>query len=141
MRPGFVAVLAGALLASCGGGAGDPTSVPGSLVVLASSPSYRPEAQPRDPCEATDGYSDINASTVVVLRDDGGEIVDRADLGGGHLEIDNGNTRTCRFRFYLELPAGDDLAEEFTVEVGRRGEVLFTRQELLGPGAQLELHS
>lgn len=137
-----MAVVAVALaLAGCGGGGGEPTSIPGTLVIPASGPSYRPDALPRDPCEGGGGYSDVNASTVVVLRDERGEIVDRADLGGGHLEIDNGNSRFCRFRFYLELPAGDDMDEEFTVEVGRRGEVLFTRQDLLGQGAQLELSS
>lgn len=83
MRPAGLVVLAVAVLAGCGGGGGDPTSVPGSLVVLASSPSYRPEALPRDPCEATDGYNDINASTVVVLRDEEGVIVDRAAFGAG----------------------------------------------------------
>jgi hypothetical protein len=123
-----------AVLAGCGGDP-EPEAARGSLTVPAQGEIGQ---QPRDPCEGDDGYSDITSSTAVVLETAQGEYVDRTDLGVGSLQVTADNVRTCRFDFTVEVTEGADSGEGFTLEVGDRGQVLFTFDELLD-GPQLDL--
>lgn len=131
LAAGLVAVVV-VLGAACGGEEPEPVDVLGSVSVLADD--YGPTASNGDECEGGGGFSDMGPSTPVLLETAQGQYVDRTELGTGALHIDNGNMRTCRFTFDLAVVEGADDGEGFTIEVGDRGPVLFSYEELLaGP--------
>jgi hypothetical protein len=81
-----------------------------------------------DACFPTGGYGDINASTQVVVRNSSGDELARTSLGPGEIGLLNG----CEFSFTLSLTEGESI---YITEVGDRGEVSYTWDEISQPGA------
>lgn len=79
-------------------------------------------------CEGTGGYSDLNASTSVVVQNDAGEILARTSLGSGAYDWKSGS---CEFTFSVELTEGE---ETYLVSVGRRGAIAYDWDDLVTPG-------
>ena len=88
---------------------------------------------PGGPCEGSTDYPDIRVGTTVTLRDSTGGIVSLSRLEvGTHVEIDRGwsglNPVDCVLDFQFVDVESDD--KFFSVEVGSRGEVNTTREDL-----------
>lgn len=124
MRP-LLAALAVLLVAGCGGGGTADATV--SLTVTAA---YTDDNG--SPCRPADGYDDIGPGTVLVLAEESGEVVDRAELDAGVLVTDAGNGRTCRFEATFTGVPDDQGVEYVVTTAGRDGEVLATGAELIG---------
>jgi hypothetical protein len=75
-----------------------------------------------DPCTTSGGYSDVRAGTNVTLRDGANEIIGTSSLGPGM-----GTDGVCRFEFVLENVPDRDF---YTIEVGRRGTLTYSRDEM-----------
>ena len=120
-----LALLAAVALAAC---TNDPATAEATVTVSVLA-SYG--AQPTDGCRPATGYTDVATGTVLTLTDDDGAIVDRAELDQGRLEVDAGNTRTCRFEAtFTGVPDDPDTELVLTV-ASRSGEVLATGAELV----------
>ena len=76
-------------------------------------------------CEGQGGYSDIDAGTQVVVRDGSGEILGSTNLGPG--EVEDGVA--CIYEF-LVIGVPDD-RKQYVLEIGRRGQVVSSRAEML----------
>lgn len=76
----------------------------------------------RGSCSGMDGYGDISAGAVVIVRNATGEQVGLGELEDGHRARGD-----CVFDFEVTDIADD--SERFTVEVSGRGQVPFTRDE------------
>lgn len=75
-----------------------------------------------DPCSGDGGYDDIRAGLHVTVRDQTGTV-----LGTGALEGGTPLTAWCTFTFTVDaLPKADF----YSVEVGRRGELTYSFEEL-----------
>lgn len=79
------------------------------------------------PCEGEGGYSDINASTQVVVTNENGDELARTQLGPGRIV-----SGTCQYAFDLDLREG---SKTYIVAVGRRGETSYTWDEVVTPEA------
>ncbi len=149
---GFVkishALAAGAVLAltACGGSPApaattDPVRVGGHLV-LSHGDSVRESGtgEGGTPCQGTGGYGDIAAGAVVRVAADDGRTLALGALTGGFVVGDPVITYQCRFGWSVTVT---DLGpgEFFVVEVGSRGEVRVTRDQLTGSLADLTLGS
>lgn len=84
----------------------------------------------RSNCTGDGGYSDINSSTAVILRDREGNELSRAQLGFG-----DGDGSSCEFRFSLEGITEGAPGDVYILEVGDRGEISYSFGELRAPGA------
>lgn len=76
-------------------------------------------------CEGQGGYSDIDAGTQVVVRDGSGEILGSTNLGPG--EVEDGVA--CIYEFLI-IGVPDD-RKQYVLEIGRRGQVVSSRAEML----------
>ena len=77
-------------------------------------------------CIGSGGFDDIEPGAPVVVRDSKGERVGLGMLGFGTLTA-GGYAGTCEFMFTVEdIPVSGDI---YSVEVGSRGEVTFSRDE------------
>lgn len=74
-------------------------------------------------CEGARGYDDIHPSAQVVVRNESGTVLATTALGEGtHLD-----TNTCIYEFTLDsLPR----AQFYSIEISRRGELTYSREEL-----------
>lgn len=81
-----------------------------------------------DACFPAGGYGDINASTQVVVRNSAGDELARTSLGSGQIGLLQG----CEFSFTLSLTEGEQV---YITEVGDRGEISYTWDEVSQPGA------
>jgi hypothetical protein len=124
-----------------------------SVPAIASNLSDYPADEPGDSCffgsEGPD-YPDIAAGTPVTLRDSTGATVGVSRLENPGLLFGWGSERPrvysssdqftedfCVWEFtFEEVESGDDF---FSVEVGNRGEVQFSREDLEGGLARLSL--
>lgn len=79
-------------------------------------------------CRPDGGYGDINSSTQVIVRNPAGTELVRTSLGQGEIE----RRGRCTFTFEVELTEGET---SYIVEVGRRGEIGYTWDEVSRPGA------
>ncbi len=91
-------------------------------------------------CLPAQGYDDVDTGTQVTIRDADGKTIGTATLGDGAKTGEsqpwNGNMAfPCTFDFSAEVPASDFYA----VEVGSRGEVTFTREEVENGGVALSV--
>ena len=91
-------------------------------------------------CMPTDGYDDVDTGTSVTIRDENGKTIGTAQLGDGEktgdLQPFNGNSAfPCTFSFTTSVPA----AEFYSVEVGSRGEVTFSRADVEADAVALTL--
>lgn len=94
-------------------------------------------------CRGTGGYSDIHAGISAVVRDDKGTIVGSSRLTplpeqkAADGRIDFRERNTCRFEFTIpQLPE----APFYTIEVGDRGELTYSRADLEAQGWTVELN-
>jgi hypothetical protein len=79
-------------------------------------------------CNTSGGYSDINSSTQVVLRNKDGVELDRTDLGIFVIPlVEGGGRRRCTWSFFLDVKDGEPY---YILSVGRRGEMSYTFEEL-----------
>ncbi len=81
-----------------------------------------------DSCYPSGGYNDISSSTQVVVRSASAVELARTSLGPGEIGILNG----CQFSFELPLTEGESV---YIVEVGDRGEISYTWEEITKPNA------
>ncbi len=134
MRTGLVGVVVAVVaLTGCGVGGGTADAA----VTLTVPASYSDQTGPG--CASADGYSDITAGTVLTLATEDGEVVDRAELDGGELEIDDRNGRLCVFgATFADVPDDSD-AEYVITGSGRDGEVLASGAELLAGDVQVTI--
>ncbi len=102
----------------------EQSRIRGSFTVIDSD--FRGRRSGRS-CSPSGGYSDINRSTQVVVRNTEDMELGRADLGAGTI-----SSLGCKFSFSLTLTEGEDL---YLVTVGRRGEIAYTWEELRRPNA------
>lgn len=155
-RPYVFAVLALLIVGAAAGTGLYIGSLDGDPPVFASQPAdsvrgtftltttgYGQISSSSGSCQGTGGYSDITPGVTVTLRSADGTL-----LGASHLESGIGTAtglggKSCTFGFaFTGVDLGSDPDALFTVAVGsngRRGEVPFTRQQLLSPGPQLTL--
>lgn len=78
-------------------------------------------------CRGTGGYDDIESGLGVVVRDDGGSIIGTGELISDHEQLALNDLDVCLYRFEVaDLPD----APFYTVEVGNRGELTYSRDEL-----------
>ena len=82
-------------------------------------------------CDGADGYSDIKASTPVVVTNDKGEVLATTSLGPG-----KGDAAQCTFTF--EFPATEG-QERYVVSVGRRGAFTYSFGQLAAQGVHIQL--
>jgi hypothetical protein len=86
--------------------------------------SGRPSIAGQFPCHGTGGYSDLNANTQVTVKDADGSIIAVGTLGAGL----RGGPHECDFFGTVDnVPDDQDI---YQVEVGRRGALSFTHDEL-----------
>lgn len=101
--------------------------VAGTFELTGSSGGFSdPIAVTGSSCEGDGGYSDIGPGTPVTVKNEKGEILDSSVLGTG-----TGTRSRCTFEFTLKVP---DTAKFYTFEVGRRGELSYSRAELEAQG-------
>jgi hypothetical protein len=81
-----------------------------------------------DSCFPDGGYGDVNSSTQVVVRSGSSTELARTNLGSGQIGIFQG----CQFSFDLSLTEGESI---YIVEVGDRGEISYTWEEITAPAA------
>jgi len=81
-------------------------------------------------CSGDGGYSDINSSTAVILRDRDGNELARSELGFGEPD-----TFSCIFTFSLQDVSEGAPGDVYVLEVGDRGEIAYSFAELRVPGA------
>jgi hypothetical protein len=117
-------MIAAVLLAGCGGDgkpkAAEPRTLTGTVTLFDADRPWRKGP----PCEGRGGYSDLHAGVQVTVRDEAKATVGVASLGDGEFE-DVGH---CRWAFSVPgLPE----REFYSVEVSRRGEVTFSRADLV----------
>jgi hypothetical protein len=82
-------------------------------------------------CDGADGYSDIKASTPVVVTNDKGDVLATTSLGPGQ-----GDAAQCTFTF--EFPATEG-QERYVVSVGRRGAFTYSFGQLSSKGVHIRL--
>lgn len=78
------------------------------------------------PCFGSGGYSDIGPGTQVVVKDRSGKIMATGSLGPGKAR----GGSICQFKFAMEVPSSDF----YSFEVGRRGSITYTPEELEAAG-------
>lgn len=83
-------------------------------------------------CQGTDGYSDLGPGTPVTLKDENGTI-----LADASLSLGTGTSSQCTFTF--TLTGVPDTARFYSVEVGRRGAITDSHDELQAAGWMFSL--
>ncbi len=82
-------------------------------------------------CHGVEGYSDINPTTQVVVRNGKGDILDTVPLGEGR-----GDDQTCTFTFSFPVMEGQD---RYEVSVSHRGDFFYTFDQLTTQGVHIHL--
>jgi hypothetical protein len=124
----FVAVVAAAAFVSLSGsGALLPKHDMEGTFTLTDTSSFFGNV-----CSGSGGYADIRAGTNVVLRDGDGKVLATGSLGAG-----KGNAGSqCEFPYTLksvpEVPF-------YTIEVGNRGDLSYSLEEMIGMGWSIDL--
>lgn len=111
----------------------ETATITGTFTLKDDSPStYAPSIDvDGSACEGTGGYSDVNAGTPVTVKNGKGEI-----LTTSYLEEGQGGRYMCTFGITFEVTEGQD---RYVVNVGRRGELSFSFEELKASGVSLVL--
>jgi len=82
-------------------------------------------------CEGADGYSDVKASTPVVVTNSTGEVLATTSLGPGE-----GDAAQCSFSFNFTATEGQ---EHYVVSIGRRGAFTYSFGQLSSQGIHIRL--
>ena len=85
-------------------------------------------------CYGTGGYSDISSGASVTVKDGQGRILATSSLGSGSGTI-LGIAAVCTFRFKVVVPDSGF----YSVEVGHRGSLDFSRDQLASKGWHVDL--
>lgn len=97
-------------------------------------------------CAGTNGYDDFGPGMNVTVRDGEGKIVgvgntealteaDRTGIWADDVEFSEGSTVSCVVKFTVEVKP----SEFYSVEVGSRGELTYSADELEASGWHVEL--
>ncbi len=100
------------------------TSVSGSFTLIDADERFSAG------CSGDGGYSDLNGSTAVIIRDRDGTELGRTDLGSGR-----GTIGECTFNFIVRDISEGAPGDVYVLEVGDRGEISYSFLELQIPGA------
>lgn len=133
-------LLAVFLLTACGSAA-PPTPVThdlsGTLTLRNGDRVY----QSATGCQGTGGYADIDQTLQVVVKSDAGAIIGTSALTSrrppqtSDVNVTATNNRSCFFDFTVKaLP----VAAFYSVEVGRRGAVTYSKADLEAAGWKIE---
>jgi hypothetical protein len=123
------------LLAACGGVArpgAEPESTPGVFAVKGTiavpSATYvgSEDDEPGGFCTVKDGYEDLRTGASVAVTNAGGDVVGISSL----VDIER-SSRECRYSF--DVPGVPDGSPSYGIEVGNRGVVTYTRDQLADP--------
>ena len=82
-------------------------------------------------CQGAGGYADVGRNTAVTVRNGKGEILTSTTLGEG-----KGTTSSCTFAFSFPVTEGED---RYVVSVGRRGEFIYTFEQIRAVGVRIRL--
>jgi len=89
-----------------------------------------------DRCYGTGGYDDVAANMRVTVRDGRGNILATGATGNGSRPVDPALAPLqCVFEFRVDVP----LADFYSITVGRRGEISYSRDELRSRRWQVSL--
>ena len=105
------------LVAACGG-----QTITGSFVLRGSGETTGTT------CAGTGGYSDIRTGVNVVVKDGTGKVIGTGTL----LDDPDADTVFGRCSYVFSVPVTD--ADFYSVEVGRRGALTYSRAELEAQG-------
>jgi hypothetical protein len=101
---------------------------------------YTNDAQ--EGCAGLGGYSDIAVGMQVRIADNAGQLIGVSSLSTSEFvtaeKLDGLGTVTaaCVFRFAVEIPGDRNF---YTVELGRRGSLAYSRADLISSGWHIEL--
>jgi hypothetical protein len=123
----FVLAAAGAVIALTASSGPTTKEVDGTFVLNAGDADSMTSfgSGSGSGCEGDGGYSDINASTSVVLTNKDGKELDRTPLGTGSAE-----GFTCTFHFTLHATKGSPY---YLITISHRGQMQYTWDELTAP--------
>jgi hypothetical protein len=127
--------LAGALaLAGCGGDDGSSDRVlSGTFTLTDSSEIGRPSGA-GGPCYGTGGYDDIESGLRVVVNDGEGKTLATGRLGTSSYEQNPQYPILGECVFPIEVPEGLPRADFYSIEVGSRGELTYSYDEMEANG-------
>lgn len=108
----------------------ETATVPGTFV-LVNSAGVDAIASDGTSCEGVNGYADVGHATPVIVKSGKGEILATTSLGEG-----KGGNANCTFSFNFPVTEGQD---RYVVSVGRRGEFIYTFEQLRAGGVQIRL--
>ena len=107
------------------------TATVSGVFVLKDSAGVGAIASDGATCEGADGYSDVGGDTPVTVKSGNGEILADTPLGPGR-----GGTAECQFAFSFPVTEGQ---ERYVVSIGRRGEFIYTFEQLRARGVRVLL--
>lgn len=81
-------------------------------------------------CQGTGGYSDIRAGLDVVVKNEAGTIVATSELHDGPTAYDSSTRGRCIFEISVSVPD----ASFYSIEVGSRGELTYSRDDMESMG-------
>lgn len=82
-------------------------------------------------CEGASGYADVNANTPVTVKNGKSELLANTTLGQG-----KGSLGDCTFSFSFPITEGQD---RYVVSIGRRGEFIYSFEQLRAHGVAIQL--
>lgn len=111
----------------------ETATITGSFTINDDNPnSYSPAIEvDGSSCTGAGGYSDVDEGTPVKVRNDKGELLTETVLEEGR-----GGRFMCTFSMTFEVTEGE---ERYVVEVGKRGELSYSFDELKSNGVSLVL--
>lgn len=107
------------------------TATISGIFALLDSAGYGTITSDEASCQGSDGYSDIGRDTPVIVKNGKGEILASTALGAGKQD-----GAQCTFSFSFPLTEGQD---RYVVSVGRRGEFIYTFDQLRAHGVAIHL--
>ncbi|KWX21715.1 hypothetical protein AFM11_24070 [Mycolicibacterium wolinskyi] len=108
----------------------ETASVPGTFVLIDTAGTDA-IASDGSSCEGANGYADVGPTTPVIVKSGKGEILTTTSLGEG-----KGGNANCTFSFTFPITEGQD---RYVVCIGRRGEFIYTFEQLRSRGVQVSL--
>ena len=109
----------------------ETATISGIFVLIDSGGGGDAIASDGSSCQGTDGYSDVGRDTPVLVKNGKGEILASTALGAGKEGDSN-----CTFSFNFPLTEGQD---RYVISVGRRGEFVYTFEQLRAHGVAIHL--
>jgi hypothetical protein len=139
--------LAGVVTACGGGEAGNkvaakPTSrsIQGTMTISGNSESVYFDSfngKVGELCEGTGGYDDIGPGIQAAVKNETGKLLATGDVGPGEVVDASQGFVVCELPF--EIKDVPDSAKFYVVEVGDRGELSYSHEEMVEQGWQLAL--